>query len=475
MDFYETELTGRILTRVTSDVDTLSALVQNGLLNAVVSMATLVGIAVVLLVTDLRLGLVAMSVLPVMVATTIWYQKRSTVAYDHQRDTIATVNAAFAESLAGVRVTQAHTREARDTENYVALGAANRAAGMRALSIQIWYVAGTELMQQIATALVLTLGVERLRDNPAFAGVLIAFVLYLTQFFAPIQQLSQVFDSYQQARAGMRKLRTLFAEPIATPPPAEPLQVGELAGKLRFEAVHYRYRRATMEALRGTDVVIPAGQRVALVGRTGAGKSTMMKLAARFYDPTEGRVLVDGHDLRDLDPTAYRQQLGYVPQEPFLFSGTIRDNVAYGRSDASDAEVDRVCREVGLTPWIDTLPDGYNTELSERGRSLSAGQRQLVCLARALLVDPAILLLDEATATLDLAAEAVVTRAIDVVAQGRTAIVIAHRLQTARGADRILVVDHGLVVEDGSHDELLAQNGVYGRMWDAFTASPRVA
>jgi ATP-binding cassette subfamily B protein len=201
----------------------------------------------------------------------------------------------------------------------------------------------------------------------------------------------------------------------------------------------------------------------------------MMKLAARFYDPTEGRVLVDGHDLRDLDPTAYRQQLGYVPQEPFLFSGTIRDNVAYGRSDASDAEVDRVCREVGLTPWIDTLPDGYNTELSERGRSLSAGQRQLVCLARALLVDPAILLLDEATATLDLAAEAVVTRAIDVVAQGRTAIVIAHRLQTARGADRILVVDHGLVVEDGSHDELLAQNGVYGRMWDAFTASPRVA
>jgi ATP-binding cassette subfamily B protein len=475
MDFYESELTGRILTRVTSDVDTLSNLVQNGLLNAVVSLATLVGIAVVLLVTDLRLGLVAMSVLPPMVVATVWYQKRSTVAYDHQRDTIATVNASFAESLGGVRVTQAHTREGLDLAHYVELGATNRDAGLRALSIQIWYVASTEFMQQVATALVLSLGVSRLRDNPAFAGVLIAFVLYLTQFFAPIQQLSQVFDSYQQARAGMRKLRALLAEPIATPAPAEPVEISDLDGELRFEGVHYRYRRASTEALRGVDVVIPAGQRVALVGRTGAGKSTMMKLAARFYDPTEGRVLVDGQDLRDLDPTAYRQQLGYVPQEPFLFTGTIRDNVAYGRPDATDDEVDEVCREVGLATWADTLPDGYNTALSERGRSLSAGQRQLVCLARALLVDPAILLLDEATATLDLSAEAVVTRAIDVVARGRTSIVIAHRLQTARTADRILVVDAGCIVEDGSHDRLLAAGGVYGRMWEAFTSTSRVA
>jgi ATP-binding cassette subfamily B protein len=475
MDFYETELTGRILTRVTSDVDTLSNLVQNGLLNAVVSLATLVGIAIFLLVLDLHLALVALTVLPPMIVATIWYQKRSTVAYDHQRDTVATVNAAFAESLAGVRVTQANTRERVDIDHYDVLGAANRDAGLRALSIQIWYIASSELMQQIATALVLTLGVYRLRDNPTFAGVLIAFVLYLTAFFTPIQQLSQVFDSYQQARAGMRKLRTLFAEPIATPPPAQPVPVEDLTGELRFEAVRYRYRRASTEALRGVDVVIPAGQRVALVGRTGAGKSTLMKLAARFYDPTDGRVLVDGLDLRDLDPTAYRQQLGYVPQEPFLFTGTIRDNVAYGRPDASDEQIEAVCREVGLAPWVEGLPDGYDTQLSERGRSLSAGQRQLVCLARALLVDPAILLLDEATATLDLAAEAVVTRAIDVVARGRTSIVIAHRLQTARGADRILVVDAGRIVEDGSHEELLAQESVYGRMWHAFTSTSRVA
>jgi ATP-binding cassette, subfamily B, bacterial len=475
VDFYESELTGRILTRVTSDVDTLSNLVQNGLLNAIVSLATLVGIAVVLFVMDAQLAVVALAVLPAMAIATIWYQRRSTVAYDHQRDTIAAVNAAFAESLAGVRVTQANVREQHDLADYTTLGETNRDAGMGALSIQIWYVASTEFMQQIATALVLTLGVSRLNHDPAFAGTLIAFVLYLTQFFAPIQQLSQVFDSYQQARAGMRKLRTLLAERSSTPVPAEPTEIGPLDGELRLEGVRYRYRRATTDALRGIDVVIPAGQRVALVGRTGAGKSTLMKLAARFYDPTVGRVVVDGHDLRELDPTAYRQQLGYVPQEPFLFTGSIRDNVAYGRPDAPDDAIERVCREVGLSDWLNGLPDGIDTQLTERGRSLSAGQRQLVCLARALLVDPAILLLDEATATLDLAAEAVVTRAIDVVASNRTSILIAHRLQTARTADRILVVDGGRIVEDGTHEELIAQGGFYGRMWDAFSLAPRVA
>jgi ATP-binding cassette subfamily B protein len=475
MDFYETELTGRILTRVTSDVDTLSALVQNGLLNAVVSLATVIGIAVVLLATDLQLALVAMAVLPPMVAATVLYQRRSTVAYDHQRDTIATVNASFAESLAGVRVTQANVREDVDEAHFVALGETNRDAGLRALSIQIWYVASTELFQQIATALVLTLGVGRLRDGTLSAGVLIGFVLYLTFFFSPIQQLSGVFDSYQQARAGMRKLRTLLAEQPATPAPLHPGSTGRLAGELRFDAVRYRYRRATTDALRGVDVVIPAGQRVALVGRTGAGKSTIMKLAARFYDPTQGRVLVDGLDLRTLDPAAYRRQLGYVPQESFLFTGTIRDNVAYGRPDATEDEVEQVCREVGLSLWLDTLPEGSATEITERGRSLSAGQRQLVCLARALLVDPAILLLDEATATLDLAAEAVVTRAMDVVAHGRTSILIAHRLQTARTADRILVVDAGRLIEDGDHDQLLAAGGAYATMWSAFESTTRVA
>jgi ATP-binding cassette, subfamily B, bacterial len=475
MDFYETELSGRILTRVTSDVDTLSNLVQNGLLNAVVSLATLVGIAVFLLVSDLRLGLAAMSVLPPMILATVIYQRRSTVAYDRQRDTIATVNASFAESLGGVRVTQAHNREARDLQHYSALCEATRDAGLDALSIQIWYVAVTELLQQVATAVVLGLGVDRLHHDPAFAGVLIAFVLWLSQFFAPIQQLSQVFDSYQQARAGMRKIRTLLSEQTSTPAPQHPVELGDVRGEVRFENVTYRYRRAAVDALRGVDVTIEPGQRIALVGRTGAGKSTMMKLAARFYDPSGGQVLIDGHDLRDLDPNAYRQRLGYVPQEPFLFTGTVRDNVAYGRPDATDEEVEQVCREVGLAAWVEQQPDGYATEIAERGRSLSAGQRQLVCLARALLVDPAVLLLDEATATLDLAAEAIVTRAIDVVARGRTSILIAHRLQTARGADRILVVDAGRVVEDGDHQTLIDAGGPYAMMWRAFSSSSRVS
>src|SRR3569623_709962 len=246
-------------------------------------------------------------------------------------------------------------------------------------------------MQQVATASVLTRGVSRLRDNPAFAGVLNALVLYLTQFFAPIQQLSQVFDSYQQARAGMRKIRTLLSEQTATPTPALPVDLGEVRGELTFVGVHFRYRIASTDALRGIDVTIAPGERVALVGRTGAGKSTMMKLAARFYAPTTGAVLIDGHDLRELDPTAYRQRLGYVPQEPVLFTGTVRDNVAYGRPDATDEEIARVCREVGLAPWVEAQPAGYDTALAERGRSLTAGQRQLVCLARALLVDPAVL------------------------------------------------------------------------------------
>jgi ATP-binding cassette subfamily B protein len=471
MDFYETELSGRILTRVTSDVDTLSNLVQNGLLNAVVSLATLIGIAIFLLATDLRLGLAAMAVLPVMVIATVIYQRRSTVAYDHQRDTIAIVNAAFAESLGGVRVTQAHGREELDLANYTSLCADNRDAGLAALSIQIWYVATTELMQQIATAVVLGLGVGRLHHNPAFAGVLIAFVLWLSQFFAPIQQLSQVFDSYQQARAGMRKIHTLLLEQTSTPSPTQPSVLGAVQGELRFEDVVYRYRRGALDALRGVDVTIPAGQRVALVGRTGAGKSTMMKLAARFYDPTGGTVSIDGHDLRAFNPVDYRRCLGYVPQEPFLFTGTVRDNISYGRTNATDDEVAEVCRQVGLADWVEAQPAGYATAIAERGRSLSAGQRQLVCLARALLVDPAVLLLDEATATLDLAAEAIVTRAIDVVAKDRTSILIAHRLQTARGADRILVVDAGRIVEDGDHQTLIQQDGPYAMMWRAFSSS----
>ncbi|HEY1278779.1 MAG TPA: ATP-binding cassette domain-containing protein, partial [Acidimicrobiales bacterium] len=284
-----------------------------------------------------------------------------------------------------------------------------------------------------------------------------------------IQQLSQVFDTWQQAAASVDKIEELLATPTRTPPAAHPVAPGRLRGEIRLDGVHFRYPGTVGdEALGGVDVTIAPGETVALVGETGAGKSTLVKLIARFYDPTGGTVRVDGTDLRQFDLGAFRRQLGVVPQEAFLFTGTVRDNIAYGRPDATDAEIEAAARAVGAHEFVAGLPGGYDAPVSERGRSLSAGQRQLVALARAQLVDPAILLLDEATSQLDLASEARVQRAMGVVATGRTTVLVAHRLPTARTADRILVVSGGRIVEEGSHDELLARGGEYAALWSAF-------
>jgi ATP-binding cassette subfamily B protein len=309
------------------------------------------------------------------------------------------------------------------------------------------------------------------------SGALIAFMLYIDLFFSPIQQLSQVFDSYQQARASMRKIDELMRIDTLTPLPAAPVDPGRITGAIRLEGVHLAYPgvRGEAEALRGVDLEVTPGDTVALVGETGAGKSTVIKLVTRFYDPTAGRVLIDGVDLRTLDLGAYRRQLGYVPQEAFLFSGTIRDNIAYGRPEASDAEVERAARAVGAHEFVAGLTGGYLHIVNERGRSLSAGQRQLIALARAQLVDPAILLLDEATSNLDLGTEARVARAMGIVARGRTTLLIAHRLQTAMAADRIVVLDAGLVAEEGTHTELLDRGGRYAAMWRSFAEAGEVA
>ena len=469
LDFYEREMAGSVMTRMTTDVEALSQLLQQGIVQAIVSLVTVVGVAVALLLMNRELALAALAALPPLAAATLWFRRRSTRAYRTARERVANVNATLQESVAGVRVAQAFTREDHNVESFRELARSHLDARLGAQRLVATYFPFVELLSVLAAAAVLGAGAHLAGTGRVSAGELVAFLLYLGLLFSPINQLSQVFDSYQQARASLTQIAALLRTEPSIRPPAAPVDPGRLRGAIRFEGVRFRYPGAVDDALAGVELDIPAGESVALVGPTGAGKSTIVKLAARFYDPTAGRVLVDGHPLSDLDPGAYRRQLGYVPQEPFLFSGTVRDNIAYGRPDASDAEVEASARAVGAHEFIARLPSGYRHPVSERGRSVSAGQRQLIALARAHLVDPAVLLLDEATAALDLATEARVVRAVGAVAAHRTTLLIAHRLQTARVADRIVVVEHGRIVEDGPHERLLAWGGRYAELWQAFT------
>ncbi|QWT22988.1 ABC transporter ATP-binding protein/permease [Subtercola sp. PAMC28395] len=496
LDYYEREMAGRVMTRMTTDVDQFESLIQNGLLSALVSVVTFVGVGVALLTVNLELGLCTLTVVIPLAIATMLFRKRSSTLYDVSRDRIAVVNADFQESLSGVRESQAFVHEAAAVTRFHGLGAHYLESRVKAQRLVALYFPFVQFLSGVADAIVLGVGAGLIASGDLTSGALIAFILYIDMFFSPIQQLSQVFDSWQQTRVSVGRISQLMQLETLTPTAPDALVPGRLSGALTLTNVRFSYPSteplpsvskatrgpsdarlalsddasfvAPREALRGITLDIAARETVALVGETGAGKSTVMKLLARFYDVDSGAVLVDGIDVRALDLVAFRKQLGYVPQEAFLFTGTVRDNIAFGRPGATDDEVRAAAEAVGADDFIGELSGGYDHALSERGRSLSAGQRQLIALARAQLVDPAILLLDEATSNLDLATEARVTAAMDRVSRGRTTIVIAHRLQTARAADRIAVLHDGGIAEVGTHDELLEQEGRYATMWKAY-------
>ncbi|MEU7828954.1 ABC transporter ATP-binding protein [Nonomuraea sp. NPDC049129] len=470
LSFHEKYTSGRVISRLTSDIDAIAELLQSGFDGLVTAVLTMFGTAALLLVLDVHLGLVALIPLPLLLLFTRWFRRQSAIVYRRTRETVALVIVHFVESMTGIRAVQAFRREPRNQEIFKQLNDDYRGANASSMHLIAVFMPGIKLIGNVTVAVVLVYGGWLALHGEVTVGVLAAFLLYLRQFYEPMQEISQFYNTLQSAGAALEKLSGVLEEEPAVPEPREPAALPKARGKVRFESVRFAYVE-DRPILPGLDLTIPAGQSVALVGSTGAGKTTLAKLISRFYDPTAGRVLLDGVDLRTLDEPTLRKAVVMVTQENFLFSGTVADNIRFGRPGASDREVREAAKAIGAHEFISALPNGYDTEVGKRGGRMSAGQRQLVAFARAFLADPAVLILDEATSSLDVPSERLVQRALRTILADRTALIIAHRLSTVEIADRVLVMESGEIVEDGPPDRLIAASGRFAGLHQAWLDS----